>query len=202
MSKPCGQCGKPAVGSISEALLCLDCLERVENIRLKREAIELDRARLSMAMANHALAEMDAITGIPSGIRINIPPPPPSSNPVTFNNIRVDNSVVGAINTGNVKAIDVSLSHLHDGGNDKAKSALQNLTQATIDDRTISAEQKNELIEQIAFLSSQAAAPAQDRKSGLIKASLGAVNTTAQTVGGIATAWQAAEPILKSIFGW
>ncbi len=59
--------------------------------------------------------------------------------PMIFNNIKVENSVVGAINTGNVQAI--------------------------------------------------------------IKATLGALSQAAGTVSAMSGAWQAAEPILKSLFG-
>ena len=45
--------------------------------------------------------------------------------PMIFNNIKVENSVVGAINTGNVQAIDLSLTNLHNAGNDTARDALK-----------------------------------------------------------------------------
>jgi hypothetical protein len=60
---------------------------------------------------------------------------------------------------------------------------------------------KNELVEQIAFLSEQAIAPAKDRKPGLIKATFAALSQAAVTISAMAGAWQAAAPILKGLFG-
>ena len=72
-----------------------------------------------MAMENRAAADLESIVGLPGMLpRIQIPPLP--SAPLTLNNIKVDNSVVGSINTGNVRAIDVNLTYLYGAGNDKA----------------------------------------------------------------------------------
>ena len=151
-------------------------------------------------MANAVLDDMDNVTGIRSvGGRIDLPPLPPA--PFTLNNIKVDNSVVGSINTGNVQAIDVSLTYLHQAGNDKAGDALRRLTEAVLQDKMLDATTKHELIEQIAFLSEQAIVAAKDRKPGLIKATLASLTLAAGTVTTVAAAWHTAEPILKSVFG-
>jgi hypothetical protein len=97
--------------------------------------------------------------------------------------------------------IDVSLTHLHNAGNDKARDALKSLTQAILTDASLSDAQRNELLEQIAFLSEQTVVAAPDRKPGLIKATLAALTQATGTVSAIAGAWQATAPILKSIFG-
>jgi len=125
----------------------------------------------------------------------------PVSGPVTLNNIKLNNSVVGAINTGNVRDIDVNLSQLHEAGLDKVSNAISALTEAVIADQKASVDEKNALLEQIAFLSSQATVGAQHRKPGMIKAAMGAIATTATTIASIAGAWQSCEPLLKKIFG-
>jgi hypothetical protein len=154
-----------------------------------------------MAMVNQSLADFEAITGFAQP-RIQIPQASTNRGPINFHNIKVDNSIIGSLNSGNVQAIDVDLTNLHNGGNDKAKNALQVLTESVLNDSTLSATQKNDMLDQIALLSSQAAAPAQSRKPGIIKAAFTALGAGAQTVSGVAAAWQAAEPILKSIFGF
>jgi hypothetical protein len=155
---------------------------------------------MNASMANAAMDDMDAITGIRSCFgRIDLPPIPTA--PVMLTNIKVDNSVVGAINTGNVQAIDVSLTVLQQSGNDKASDALKQLTEAILQDKTLDQATKHEMVEQVAYLSEQAIAAAKDRKPSVIKATLGALAQAAGTVTAIATAWNAAEPILKSVFG-
>jgi hypothetical protein len=62
--------------------------------------------------SNSLRDEMDAIVGLRTFDRIVIPPPPRivQSGPMVFNNIRVENSTVGVINTGDVKSIDSVVS--------------------------------------------------------------------------------------------
>ena len=134
-----------------------------------------------MAMENRAAADLESIVGLPGMLpRIQIPPLP--SAPLTPNNFKVDNSVVGSINTGNVRAIDVNLTYLHGAGNDKARDALKALTEAVLNDASISDAQKNELIDQITFLSEQTVAGAKERKPGLIKATFNALTEASRTV--------------------
>ena len=75
------------------------------------------------------------------------------------------------------------------------------LTEAILGASSLDEAQKDELIEQVAFLSEQAVAGAKDRKPGVIKATLGAVSQAAGSISAVAGAWQAAEPILKNLFG-
>jgi hypothetical protein len=67
---------------------------------------------------SQTLDQMDEMSGMQSGGRIALPPIP--RPPSTLNNIKLDNSVVGAINTGTVKTIDVNVTHLHNAGSDRA----------------------------------------------------------------------------------
>lgn len=155
-----------------------------------------------MALLNYFSGTVDNVVGIPGfSQRVQIPELP-STGPVTLNNIKVDNSVVGAINTANVHTIDVSLSHLHTAGSDVAKDALKALTEAILSENKLDNNEKDELLEQVAFLSSQATTAAANRKPGLIKATFGAISTAAKTATSVATAWQACEPLLKSLFGF
>jgi hypothetical protein len=138
----------------------------------------------------------DAEIGFSGGRDVTAKPPI-----MVLNNITVDDSVIGSINTGNVGTIDVSLTNLHNAGHDEARNALKALTEAVVNDMSISDTQKNELLDQITFLSEQTVADAKDRKPGLIKATFSAVTEAAQTVTSMAGAWQVAEPILRILFG-
>jgi len=150
---------------------------------------------------NFAMDQMDDISGLPrTGARMQVPEIP--KGPIILHNIKVDNSVVGSINTGNVEKIDVSLSYLHSIGNDEARDALKALTEAILTDPSISDTQKNELVEQVTFLSEQSVAAAKDRKPGLIKATFSALSQAATTIVTVGAAWQVAAPILKSLFGF
>lgn len=189
----CGQCGKPAIASVSGVNLCVDHYTQFQQV----QAVALQQ---NMAMINHLEQEMWNMAGLPH-LANKIPIPALPSGPMTFTNIKVENSQVGAINTGNVKSIDVSLTQLHSAGNDTTKEALQALTQAILDQGELAEEARNELLDHVAFIGSEAVAPPAERKSSVIKLALGALRDGAATVSGLAGAWTAAEPILKAHFG-
>jgi hypothetical protein len=156
-----------------------------------------EQLRHAMTMQNQAAAELENIAGVRPGLfpRITIPPTP-------FAPITLNNSVVGAVNTGVVRDIAVNLTHLQNSGNDKATDALKALTEAILRDPSADNTQKNDLVEHIAFLSEQAVLPAKDRKPAVIKTTLGTLTQAAGTVTAMAGAWQVAEPILKTLFGF
>jgi len=87
------------------------------------------------------------------------------------------------------------------GGNDKARDALKILTEAILSTRALSVNQKTELVDQVAYLAEQAAAPVRDRKPGVIKSTIAALRSSAQGVADVASAWQTAESVLSGLFG-
>jgi hypothetical protein len=189
----CGQCGKPSVVQMNGIGLCVDCWHKVEVTKTLA-------MRMSAIGMNYAMDQMDEISGLPgTGARIQVPEIP--KGPIILHNIKVDNSVVGAINTGDVQAIDVNLTYLERAGNDKARDAFKVLTEAILTETSITDTERHELLEQVTFLSEQSVAAAKDRKPGLIKATLASLTQTATTVTSVAAAWQIAWPILKSLFG-
>jgi hypothetical protein len=200
-TKPmCSQCPeKPAIGEVGGLPVCVECYTKLQTAHAAEQNARLQQMRHAMAMMNYSEDLMWSMVGLGPRRSVQIPTMP-VSGPVTLNNIKLDNSVVGAINTGNVHDIDVNLSQLHEAGLDKVSDAISALTQAVVGDQKASVDEKNALLEQIAFLSSQATARAQQRKPGMIKAAMGAIATTATTITSIAGAWQSCEPLLKKIF--
>jgi hypothetical protein len=131
---------------------------------------------------------------------MQVPDLPPV--PFTLNNIRVERSTVGAINTGEVAKIDVSITVLQQAGNKDISEALKSLTQAIIDASDMPKDSKSQTLDQVAYLSEQATAASKDRKPGMIRAAFSAITQTATTVSAVATAWSVAEPILRAYFGF
>ena len=181
--------GKPAVAEGGGVSLCVDCYYRLavaQTLQLRNAAIG----------SNAAAQQMDFVTGLrnftPS---MQVPDLPPA--PFTLNNIHIDRSTVGAINTGEVAKIDVSITVLQQAGNKEVSEALKALTQAIIDASDTTEDSKSQTLDQVGYLSEQATAAAKDRKPGVIRATLSAITQTATTVSAVATAWSAAEPILR-----
>lgn len=122
--------------------------------------------------------------------------------PIVLNNIKVKNSVVGTINIGNVQSIDVSISYLKNSGSDRLGDALKQLTEAIANDTVLQREVKDQLLDQVAFLSEQAVTSASNRRPGLIMAAFNAVGEIATTVTTVGGAWAIAEPLLRAVFGF
>lgn len=194
MHRECSQCDKQAVIAVGDAALCVECYYKYEvasTLAFRIQAIGL----------NHAIAEMDHITGL--GLRspqMQVPDIP--KGPIILNNIKVANSVVGSINTGTVQAIDVKITTLKNAGNEGLSNALSKLAEAITNDQSMPAPEKNDLLDQVSFLSEQAAAAAEDRRPGLIKSTLSTVTNAAVAVNAVASAWNVVEPLLKAQFGF
>src|SRR6266581_642218 len=104
---PCSQCGKPAVFELNGHPICVDCNLKVQ------QAFQI-RDNALKEYENFLLDEMDSAIGIGSvGPRHTIQTPVIHQGPMNFHNINVDRSVVGAINTGNVKKMEVALNNIH-----------------------------------------------------------------------------------------
>ncbi len=190
----CSQCGRPAVAIGVNLPLCVGCyyqLQVAQTLGLRIAAIGL----------NHAAAELDFATGLRNFTpRMEVPDIP--RGPVILNNIKVDNSVVGSINTGNVEKIDVSITYLKEAGNDQISVALKALAEVIANTTAIPAPEKNDLLDQVAYLSEQAVAAAKDRRRGTIKAAFAAITQGSSAVAAVATAWKTAAPLLRSYFGF
>lgn len=190
-SPPC-DCGKHALVSFNSVSLCVDCYYKFEVAR----TLGLRSAVMAM---NNAAAQLDHITGLKNFTpKMQVPDIP--EGPIILNNIKVSNSVVGSINTGTVQTIDVSITYLSEGGNEEVSRALKALTEAVINSSELSRTDRQDLLDQIAYLSEQAAGAAKDRKPGMIKAALSTIRQAAETLSTIVVAWNGAESILYKHF--
>lgn len=190
---PCGQCGKPAITALNDVPVCIDCEFRFQQSRYMVFA-------QAATMMNQAEQEMEMLTGMP-GNRITIPPAP--IPPIHYNNqnVSVSDSTVGSINLGVANDIQTDLKITNELGEAALANAFAELTNAILSANVSDARQQNELIEQLSELLKQANLPAESRKTGAVKALFSAIKDGAATVGGIATAWEALEPLLRAHFG-
>jgi len=150
---------------------------------------------------NYLTDMMEATVGLYGVLpKYKIRQPVVYQGPLTFHNIKVDQSVIGSINTGEVQRIDVAMSHIKTSGNEELVKALKEFTEAVIAETKLDAELKNQIIEQISFLTSQSALPKEKRKSGIIKAVLLAVKNMASTIVALSPLWNNLQPLLEHIF--
>jgi hypothetical protein len=140
----CIQCGKTAIVSVGGNPLCVDCyLKLVQAIQIQYDVHARE--------ANYLMDEMEAAVGLygllPSP-RFEVYQPMVHQGPLTFHNIKVDQSVVGSINTGEVQRIDVAMDRIKISGNEELVKILKKFTEAVITETKLDAELKNHIIEQ------------------------------------------------------
>ena len=155
------------------------------------------------AMHNFAAREMDAAEGLDLvSPTIQIPKAPVP--PLYFNNqnVTVSGGTVGAINLGIANDIQVSLGAITQNGDLGVAEKLADLTNAILNANDADNAAKNELLDQMAFITQQASAKPSERKPGAIKAMLSAVKEGAGAITSVAGAWRAVEPLLKGHFGF
>lgn len=164
---PCYQCSRPAMYQVGEQNipLCLECFSKYSQI----QQVEVEN---NERMINHALDQMDAVTGI----RLNNGRFPPRPAPVVISgvkmhNINLSNSVVGTINTGTIGSVDQSISALIQTGEPDLANAVKELSEAILRSADLTLNQRNELIETLSFISAEAATP-KDRRRGVVARTL------------------------------
>ncbi len=148
-----------------------------------------------MAMINYLGEQMEysVFGGTPP--RLEIPRPAAASpGPITFNNIHVDRRVVGAINTGEIQKLDVSLSHIKQGGEEELLNVLKQLTEAILNDPAFPVSDKNAAVEHLTYLAEQAELPKANRKISTAKTVLAGLERLLSGSANLTRVWSAAQP--------
>lgn len=185
MSKKCSQCGNAeAIYEMNGHLLCLNCAYKIKQIdHMERVA--------NMQQMNFLLGQAEAVTGL-YGLypKYQIPEAPPIINQqgdITLHNINVEKSVIGSINTGNIGQIDVALSNIKNGGDNELANNIKEFTEAVLASTELTIEIKNEIIEQLSFLSGQATVPKESQKGSVIKSILSTIGKAIQQIPSLLT---------------
>lgn len=109
---------------------------------------------------------------------------------------------VGNVNTGIVMGnMEANLQQLSREGHADLAADLQHLVQAVMSAAALSDDQKKEVVEQLAVLSSQAAVPAEQRQVGTVRAVINGLKESLSVSGSLASLWSAFGPKLLAFFG-
>ena len=180
----CQECGKPAMYQLSNgALICLECIDRFQ-------------FEQNAAMINFLLGEVESST---EGSPLEIPKLVRRHQLVTFNNIRVDHSIVGAINTGQAQAIDVGLSYVKQNGDPALSELFQEFAQAVLDSRELDQAARKAIIEQLSFLISQLLAKPEQKRTAIVDAVFKNIKEALLAFSGLVTLWEKLEPFLRQV---
>ena len=85
-------------------------------------------------------------------------------------------------------------------GNTEGFDALQKLTQAVMDSREIEDAQRNEILEHLRFVVSQAALPPEQRNVSIGKSVLAGIERLLGSAADLATVWTTVQPHLATLF--
>jgi hypothetical protein len=167
-------------------LICLECMDRFQ--------LEQTAARI-----HFLLGKVESIAGVPyGGIGPHVQiPRVPDRQPITFNNIRVDRSVVGAINTDQAQAIEAALSHAKQSGDPVFSELFQELAQAVLDNSELDQAKRKAIIEQLSFLISQLLAKPQQKRPAIVGAVLKSVTEALSAFSSLVTLWEKLQPLLR-----
>jgi hypothetical protein len=132
--------------------------------------------------------------------RIEIPRPPFIGDNLTLHNINVSGSTISSINTGVIHNLDASITVMQSQNRPELADAIKELTCAIIETNEIKKDLKNEIAQQLEFLTAQVTAKQEDRSLGLVKSVIIGLENTLSTVASLITIWDKVEPLLRVAF--
>ena len=193
----CSQCHRSSgMYNIGGHVLCLNCYE-------KYMMIEKIKYNMLVEEENRIADAMEMVTGVHGVIPRTKPldiKPIIDSRKVTYNNIKVDNSVIGVINTGEIGKLDVSIEYFKNEGNEEFANAIKELTEAIANEQKINEKEKNQILEQLNFLVGEAKLEKGKRKYAVIKSVLNGIKNAISLIPSILLFWNNAQPFFMKIF--
>jgi len=190
--RTCSQCQRPAIVQRAGHFLC------VEHNAMLQQTVDRENAA-DVAYFNYVKAEAEELAGLapPGSARLEIPQPTVHTGPV--HNIRVDRSVVGAINTGVVQSLNVSVEAVRLQDADGA-GAIAQVAKAVQETRDLPLDRINAALEHLEFLASEAARPREERKRAVALAAAEAVQKILNLSADLAAIWTVAGQKIVSFF--
>lgn len=175
--------------------LCLDCYFKFAQIN--QQDIENNER-----MMNYASDQISATVGLPPmGPRFPERPRPVFVQGIKLNNIHVNNSIVGTINTGSIGTVDQSISALQQTGEPAAAEALKVLSEAVLQSADLTQNQRNQLIESLSAISREAASPKETRQNTVAISLIERATQITSLANDIADTGAKYWPILLAVFG-
>ena len=191
----CNQCGKPAIRKINGSPLCVDCFYKFEQAMASQRNYE-------MARTNFLLDEMEFKLGVPIPHRYRIPTAAVvRSGPVSLNNLNIDGSIIGVVNTGAIANLDAVIKQMGDIGNQELAGQLKQLIEEVVRHNDIDTGLKNEIIEHLDYLTTQFKTPAAQRNKSVVSTIFEKVEQSLSSISSLLTIWEKLRPNLEKFFG-
>lgn len=192
----CSQCERPAVLQMPGGhLLCVHCYATFMQAVVAKDDMlaRLEHDTISMAEARVGMPGIFPKPTLRSAVV--------HSGPLTLNDIRVENSTVGSINTGTIQRLSVAVGGLGARGDAALAEAITALTEAVVSMSILSADQKNDVVEQLGLLAEEAQQPAGQRRRSVLRSSAGVAKDILTTSAAAATVWEKFGPAILAALG-
>jgi len=174
--------------------LCLDC-------NLKYQQIVQTNFNMNVRLLNSVRDEIDAKIGFPvTAPRIPEMQTLNVTGGITLNNISVNNSNIGVLNTGSIETVDYAIGALQGANENSIASSIKELTQAVIESSTMQATIKDDILELISILAVEATAPKERRRSKAMRPLLTRLSELVSTAAGLIVIWDKVGPIITQAF--
>ncbi len=193
----CYQCEKLAMFVIeqegTQVPLCLDCnLKFTRLIAEKNDMLERNM--------NYLTSMAEAQVGLP-GLLPRFPERRVvKTGDITLNNIKIDNSTIGVLNTGNIETVDVAITSLKQSGDQSVGTALLAVSEAILANAEINNELKNHLVEILSVLAAEATAPKERRRNTAMRPLLSELATLMSGIGSLSQLWDRYKGVFESVF--
>jgi hypothetical protein len=115
-------------------------------------------------------------------------------------NLKVDNSVIGAINTGQIRNLNVALDNVKNAGSPELANALQQLTEAVLASSELSPEKKKLAVNHLSNITNQAVLPKDKRQSRIGRKILEGFERVISVSPVLLGIWDTVQPLVETIF--
>ncbi len=117
-----------------------------------------------------------------------------------MDNIKLDSSTIGVLNTRNIQSVDVAVTTLRQSGNDQLADAIKILTDSVIASKDLQNKIKDELIEILSFISSEMTAPPERQRKAIAKSVIKKFEDTISVSAKLTQLWTTWGPHIVDTF--
>ena len=145
----CHQCERPGIYKYNDAIiLCLECHVKASDVQYRDDQIRLQQALLNAAMLNKANDDLHAVA--PWGPRSSPIPVAAiakvaNKGTTLTNNIAINNSNVGVLNTGDLAKIDAAVTVTQGSDAEELGLVIKRLTESVVATEELTDETKKEV---------------------------------------------------------
>jgi len=196
----CSQCENDAFFTVGEkdkqSPLCIDHYAKFSNVIKDRDTM----IKQEINYLEDYMGYIMGLTSTPPRYDVTQIHSTINTGDVVLNNISVDRSVIGSVNTGNVERIDSAITIIKQSGEEELSEAIQKLSEAVLTNQEVDSEVKKEILDILSVLSSQAVMPNESRNSSAMQTLINRLGTLYNSIKTLKGIWETLSQIVENAF--